>query len=57
MWYIGNKASNHMTGDRAKFKELDEKFIGNMKLCDESIVPSQGKESILFSVRIVLNIY
>ena len=57
MWYLGNRASNHMIGDRAKFKELDEKFIGNMKLCDESIVPSQGKESILFSVRIVLNIY
>ena len=43
MWYLDNGTSNHMTGDRTKFKELDEKFTGNVKLCDRSIVPIQGK--------------
>ena len=51
MWYLDNGVSNHMTGDQAKFKELDEKFIGNVKLCDGSIVPIQGKESILFQCK------
>ena len=43
MWYLDNKASNHMTGDQTKFKELDEKLNGNVKLGNESIVPIQGK--------------
>ena len=51
MWYLDNGASNHMTVDRAKFKELDEKFIANMKLCEVLIVPIQGKGSILFQFK------
>ena len=43
MWHLDNEVSNHMTGNPAKFKELDEKFIGNMKLCNGSIVPVQEK--------------
>ena len=48
IWYLDNVASNHMIGDRAKFKEFDEKFIRNVKLYDESIVLIQGKGSIFF---------
>ena len=51
MWYLENGASNHMTGDRATLKELDEKFIGNVKLCDGSIISIQGKGSILFECK------
>ncbi|XP_022927953.1 uncharacterized protein LOC111434803 [Cucurbita moschata] len=51
MWYLDNGASNYMIGDRAKFKKLDEKFIGNMKLCEGSIVSIQGKGSILFQCK------
>ena len=40
-----------MIGDRAKFKELDEKFIGNMKLGNGLIVPIQGKWFILFQCK------
>ena len=48
MWYLDNGASNHMTGDRTKFKELDEKLIENVKFGNGSIVLIQGKGSILF---------
>ena len=48
MWYLDNGASNHMTGDQTKFKDLDEKLIGNAKFGDGSIVLIQGKGSILF---------
>ena len=51
MWYLDNGASNHSTGDRAKFKELDEKLIGNMKLGDGSILSIQDKGSILFQCK------
>ena len=51
LWYLDNGASDHMTGDQTKFKELDEKFIGNVKLCDKSIVLIQGKGYILFQCK------
>ena len=38
MWYLNNGANNHMTEDRAKFKELDKKHIGNVKFDNVSIV-------------------
>ena len=34
MWYLDNGASNDMIGDLTKFKELDEKFTRNVKLCN-----------------------
>ena len=51
MWYLDNRANNYMTGDRTKFKELDEKLIVNVKFGDGSIVPIQGKGSILFQCK------
>ena len=51
MWYLDNRASNHMTRDQGKFKELDEKFTENVKLCGRSIVLIQGKGSIFFQCK------
>ena len=51
MWYLDNGESNHMTGDRTKFKQLDEKLIGNVKFDNWSIVPNQGKWLILFQCK------
>ena len=51
MRYLGNRANNHMTGDRAKFKKLGAKLIENVKFCDGSIVSIQGKGSILFQCK------
>ncbi|GJV51548.1 zinc finger, CCHC-type containing protein [Tanacetum coccineum] len=47
MWYLDNGASNHMTGDRSKFHELDERDTGRVKFGDGSTVAIMGKGSIL----------
>lgn len=46
LWYIDNGASNHMTGERSKFKELDERITGRVKFGDGSIVDIQGRGTI-----------
>ncbi|XP_062208265.1 uncharacterized protein LOC133909721 [Phragmites australis] len=51
MWYLDNGASNHMTGDRLKFYELDEDVTGNVKFGDGSRVKIMGKGSILFACK------
>lgn len=48
-WYLDNGASNHMTGDMAKFCELDEGITGRVKFGDGSMVQIMGKGSILFA--------
>ncbi|XP_074373433.1 uncharacterized protein LOC141713757 [Apium graveolens] len=42
MWYLDNGASNHMTGHRGKFAELDEGVIGQVKFGDGSMVHIRG---------------
>ncbi|XP_020596269.1 uncharacterized protein LOC110036216 [Phalaenopsis equestris] len=48
VWYLDNGASNHMTGFREKFNELDEKITGNVKFRDGSLIESKGRGTILF---------
>lgn len=38
LWYLDNGASNHMTGQRTKFRKLDESVMGQVKFGDGSIV-------------------
>jgi len=51
MWYLDNRASNHMIEDRAKFKELDEKLIKNVKFGDGSIILIQRQRIYLVPVQ------
>nr|GEW00897.1 hypothetical protein [Tanacetum cinerariifolium] len=37
LWYLDNRASNHMTGVREHFKELDEKVSGKVVIEDEEL--------------------
>ena len=51
VWYLDNGASNHMSGERSKFKELDEKVTGQVRFGDGSTVDIKGKGSILFKCK------
>jgi len=48
MWYLDNGASNHMTGDRQKFKDLDSNITGKVRFGDDSTVEIEGMGTILF---------
>lgn len=43
IWYLDNGASNHMTGERSYFSELNEKIKGKVKFGDGSCVSINGK--------------
>ncbi|KAL8127504.1 hypothetical protein AgCh_014421 [Apium graveolens] len=46
IWYLDNGASNHMTGLRGKFKELDEGVNGQVMFGDGSTIKIQGSGSV-----------
>ncbi|XP_076886334.1 uncharacterized protein LOC143536165 [Bidens hawaiensis] len=48
MWHLDNGASNHMTGNREYFEELNEQIVGRVRFGDGSCVPIKGKGSIVF---------
>ncbi|XP_074322910.1 uncharacterized protein LOC141659881 [Apium graveolens] len=51
LWYLDNGASNHMTGDKMKFNELNEQVTGQVKFGDGSMVKIEGKGSIMFKCK------
>lgn len=51
IWYLDNGASNHMTGKRSHFAELDEKIVGRVKFGDGSSVEIKGKVSVLLECK------
>ncbi|GJW49733.1 zinc finger, CCHC-type containing protein [Tanacetum coccineum] len=62
LWYLDNGASNHMTGMRDHFKELDEKVSGKVRFGDGSYIEIKGKGSILIECddekqRIISHVY
>ncbi|KAG7640755.1 hypothetical protein ISN44_As02g007420 [Arabidopsis suecica] len=48
VWYLGNGSSNHRTGDRKYFDQLDEKITGKVRFGDDSRVDIKGKDTIAF---------
>ncbi|XP_022030648.1 uncharacterized protein LOC110931571 [Helianthus annuus] len=46
-WYLDNGASNHMTGNRVYFFELNERVTGKVKFGDGSYIDIRGKGSVL----------
>nr|TKS05948.1 hypothetical protein D5086_0000128100 [Populus alba] len=62
VWYLDNGASNHMTGNKTYFLELNENIKGKVKFGDGSCVEIGGKGSILFQSKteeqkLVVDIY
>ena len=47
-WYLDSGASNHMTGSKDSFFELDGDVTGMMKFDDGSRVAIQGRDTIIF---------
>ncbi|KAL8093108.1 hypothetical protein AgCh_035122 [Apium graveolens] len=51
LWYLDNGVSNHMTGDKMKFNELNEQITGQVKFGDGSMVKIEGKGSIMLKCK------
>nr|GEZ74444.1 zinc finger, CCHC-type [Tanacetum cinerariifolium] len=61
-WYLDNGASNHMTGMRDHFENLDEKVSGRVKFGDGPYLEIKGKGSIVIEcndgkLRIISHVY
>ncbi|KAD5961432.1 hypothetical protein E3N88_12905 [Mikania micrantha] len=51
LWYLDNGASNHMTGHKEMFAELNQTIVGEVRFGDGSKVAIQGKGTILFNCK------
>lgn len=51
VWYLDNGASNHMTGEKSKFRSLDLTTRGFVKFGDDSKVRIEGRGSIMFKCK------
>ncbi|XP_074338389.1 uncharacterized protein LOC141676202 [Apium graveolens] len=48
VWYLDNGASSHMTGQKGKFKTLDENMTGLVRFGDGSTMNVKGKGTLSF---------
>ncbi|GJS23761.1 cellulose synthase A catalytic subunit 3 [UDP-forming]-like protein [Tanacetum coccineum] len=51
LWYLDTGASNHMTGDKEKFCDLNETVQGYVKFGNETKVRIEGKGTIVFQCK------
>lgn len=49
VWYLDNGTSNHMSGNRLFFYELDETILGNVRFGDDSRIDIKGKGYVRFN--------
>ena len=47
-WYLNSGASNHMTGSKEAFSELDSNVTGTVKFGDGLRVAIRGRDTIIF---------
>ena len=47
-WYLDSGASNHMTGSKVAFSELNDDVTGTVKFGDGSRVVIRGRGTIIF---------
>ncbi|GJY23785.1 zinc finger, CCHC-type containing protein [Tanacetum coccineum] len=51
IWYLDNGASNHMTGTKSHFRDIDESITGRVRFGDGSYVEIKGRGSILLGCK------
>lgn len=51
IWFLDSGCSNHMTGDKTWFVELDENYKHSVKLGNSSRMTIEGKGSVIFEVQ------
>jgi hypothetical protein len=50
-WILDTGATNHMTGERSIFSELDTSVHGTVRFGDASVVAIEGRGTILFKLK------
>ncbi|WVZ65497.1 hypothetical protein U9M48_014849 [Paspalum notatum var. saurae] len=50
-WYLDTGATNHMTGSRAVFSDIDSCVTGNVRFGDGSLVKIEGRGTVLFACK------
>nr|GEW92370.1 zinc finger, CCHC-type [Tanacetum cinerariifolium] len=51
IWYLDNGASNHMTGTKSHFRDINERITGRIRFRDRSYVQIKGRGSILLGCK------
>nr|GEY30356.1 zinc finger, CCHC-type [Tanacetum cinerariifolium] len=51
IWYLDNGASNHMTGTKSHFRDINESITGRIHFGDGSYVQIKGRSSILLGCK------
>ncbi|GJW52222.1 ribonuclease H-like domain, reverse transcriptase, RNA-dependent DNA polymerase [Tanacetum coccineum] len=51
IWYLDNGASNHMTGTKSHFRDINESTTGRVRFGDGSYMEIKGRGSILLGCR------
>ena len=50
-WFLDTRASNHMSGERRMFRELDTSVVGKVRFGDNSVIDICGRGIVLFKCK------
>jgi hypothetical protein len=50
-WVLDTRATNHMSGERSVFSELNTRVGETIRFCDESVVEIEGSDTVIFACK------